>query len=212
MCGRYYVDDDTAREIERLVRQVDENRRQAALPSVTLQAKDICPTDTAPVLAASDVGSNLCCRMQRWGFWGGASPSGRGAKKLIFNARSETAAEKPMFSAAVAHRRAVIPATWFYEWNREKEKNIFSRGERRVLFMAGFYDRYPDGEHFVILTTQANASMKPVHDRMPLVLEEEEIRPWILEPGRTRDFLLKRPCPLERRSEYEQLDFLSRVT
>ena len=205
MCGSYYVDDGTAREIEKLVRQVDEGRQQGSLSFAALQAKDICPTEIAPVLAASNTGSHLCCRMQRWGFLGQFSGSGHAGKKLVFNARCETVTEKPMFSAAVANRRAVIPATWFYEWNHEKEKNIFSRRGGEVLFMAGFYDRYPDGEHFVILTTQANESMRPVHDRMPLVLEEEDIRPWILEPNRTMDFLGKKPCLLERKSPYEQL-------
>ncbi len=99
----------------------------------------------------------------------------------------------------------MIPATWFYEWNRNKEKNIFYRKEKPVLFMAGFYNLYPDGEHFVILTTRANESMEAVHNRMPLLLEDGEILPWITQPDRTQDFLHKVPGLLERRSEYEQI-------
>ncbi len=86
MCGRYYVDDDTAREIEKLVRQVDEKMRGAAAAGrVEIAAKDIRPTETAPILAAS--GSALECRQQRWGF------SGFRKGQVIFNARCESAME-----------------------------------------------------------------------------------------------------------------------
>ncbi len=203
MCGRYYVDDDTAKEIEKLVRLAEEKSRAA--PALKLSAKDIHPSEIAPVLAVKDGGSRICCRMQRWGFTVAENNTGSAEKKLIFNARSETVTEKRMFSDAVARRRAVIPATWFYEWNRNKEKNIFYRKEKPVLFMAGFYNLYPDGEHFVILTTRANESMEAVHNRMPLLLEDGEILPWITQPDRTQDFLHKVPGLLERRSEYEQI-------
>ena len=73
------------------------------------------------------------------------------------------------------------------------------------MFMAGFYGRYEDGDRFVILTTAANASMKPVHDRMPLLLERDEAAGWVLDDGKTEAILHKVPCLLERRTEYEQL-------
>ncbi len=59
--------------------------------------------------------------------------------------------------------------------------------------------------HFVILTTGANQSMKPVHDRMPLILERNEIVQWILNDERTEAILHKTPCLLERKSDYEQM-------
>ena len=73
--------------------------------------------------------------------------------------------------------------------------------------MAGCYRRYEDGDRFVILTTQANASMEPVHDRMPLVLEREEAVAWLLEDSATGELLRKSPPLLERRTEYEQMSF-----
>ena len=110
-----------------------------------------------------------------------------------------------MFREAVEHRRIVVPATWFYEWNRNKEKNIFYRKEKPVLFMAGIYSHTKEEDRFVILTTQANASMEPVHDRMPLILEPEEVEPWIFEKDRIEQLLHKTPCLLERRTEFEQM-------
>lgn len=73
------------------------------------------------------------------------------------------------------------------------------------MFMAGCYRKYEDGDRFVILTTQANASMEPVHDRMPLVLEREEAVDWLLEDGAAEKLLRKSPPLLERRTEYEQM-------
>ena len=195
MCGRYYVDDDTAREIEKLIRQVDEKMRKAE--NIHLQTGDIHPSEVAPVIAAEH--KDLCCRWQRWGF------PGFNGKQLIFNARSESALEKKMFRESVEHRRVVVPATWFYEWNKNKEKNIFYRKGQPVLYMAGLYDRYQDEDRFVILTTAANESMKPVHDRMPLLLDREEIKEWLFEDNLTEAFLQKEPARLDRRAEFEQM-------
>ena len=195
MCGRYYVDDETAREIERIIRIADEKVRKTA--PVNIHAKDIHPTDTAPILTAS--GNNISCSLQKWGL------SGYDGKQVIFNARSETVLEKRMFREGVENRRIVIPATWFYEWNRNKEKSIFYRKEQPVLFMAGIYNRYQEEDRFVILTTEANASMEPGHNRMPLILEPEEITDWIFAKEKAEQLLRKVPCLLERRTEFEQL-------
>ncbi len=197
MCGRYYVDDDTAKEIEKIIRQVDEKLRKEAEKCISLQPEDIHPTDTAPVLVASN--RKISYRWQRWGF-----PGFQG-KQVIFNARSESVLEKKMFRDSVQRRRIVVPATAFYEWNANKEKNIFYRQDKSILFMAGFYNNYQDDDRFVILTTAANKSMQPVHDRMPLILEPEEIEPWIFDDSETQKILSKTPCLLGRRAEYEQL-------
>ena len=203
ICGRYYVDDDTAREIEKLIRQVDEKmKRETKVEPVKLAAKDIHPSEISPILTASQ--GRLKCVWQRWGFPGGGAEGRK--KQLIFNARSESALEKPFFRDSILHRRAVIPAAGFYEWSRNREKNVFYREGRPVLFMAGCFRHYEDGGRFVILTTSANASMRPVHDRMPLVLEREEVAAWILDGERTEGFLRGTPPLLSRRTDYEQMD------
>ncbi len=197
MCGRYYVDDDTAREVETLVRQVDDKMRETMICKEGIVAKDIHPMETAFILTSS--GSGLECKCQRWGF------PGFQKGQVIINARCESAMEKPMFREAVLHRRAVIPAAGFYEWDHSKQKHTFCREGRSTLFMAGCYRRYEDGDRFVILTTRANASMEPVHDRMPLILEQEEVAEWLLKDGAVEGLLRKSPPLLERRTEYEQM-------
>ena len=197
MCGRYYVDDETAKEIEKIVRSVDEKLKKQASQSDNHQVRDIHPTETAPVLVASEGG--LRCELKRWGFPGFMD------KQLVINARSESAMEKKLFCEAVEHRRIVIPAAGFYEWNKQKEKSTFTRKDSSVLYMAGIYSRYDDEDRFVILTTAANESMEPVHDRMPLILDKDEILPWLVERSKTEAFLGKVPCPLKRRTEFEQI-------
>ena len=72
--------------------------------------------------------------------------------------------------------------------------------------MAGLYSRYQGEDRFVILTTAANESMKPVHDRMPLLLDRDEIKEWLFEDNLTENFLQKTPALLERRTDFEQMN------
>lgn len=186
MCGRYYVDDETAREIEKLVRQVDERLR------LNRPGGDIYPGGESAVL--ENRGDGLIAVKKRWGFPGFQN------KKLLFNARSETALEKPTFRDSLLHRRCVIPAAWFYEWDPKKQKFEFFREDFPLLFMAGFYKLIGGEERFVILTRQANRSVADIHSRMPLILEQKEIEPWIGDGGLTEYFLQKDSCLLKRRT------------
>lgn len=200
MCGRYYVDDETAREINKLIKEVDEKlnlKSAAADGQLSFGAHDIYPTNEAPILTAGENGGFKFVR-QRWGF-----PGIRG-KGVIINARSETAYEKRMFSESVKNRRCVIPAAHFYEWNAEKEKITFLRKDSPVLFMAGFYKPFEDGERFVILTSPANSSAADVHDRMPLILERAQLEEWLFDGNETGRLLTQVPAALKRDSEYEQ--------
>ena len=109
MCGRFYVDDETAREIERLTREVDERIKREA------KKGDIHPTETAVVLSGEQgriVKNEMC-----WGF-----PGIKDAKVLI-NARAESALDKKLFRQNVLSRRLIIPAAGFYEWNQNKWKS-----------------------------------------------------------------------------------------
>ena len=193
MCGRYHFSAELLDEIRDLTEQKDWKLDLGVLD------RDIHPGDTAPVMvAAGDQGGSLRVCRQKWGY------PGPGGKGLVFNARSESVFEKRMFRDSVSQRRAAVPVSWFYEWNKNKEKFTFTKEGSRILFLAGFYGRYEDGDRFVILTTQANASMAPVHSRMPLVLEREQVREWILDSKKTKELLGQEPPRLARDCEYEQ--------
>jgi len=191
MCGRYYVSDDTAREIEKMVQDLD--RRLAVY-----QSGDISPSAMATVLVQPE--NRLAAEDMKWGF------PGYDGKSLLINARAESVMEKRTFQESVRQRRCVIPASGFYEWNKRKEKFTFRRaGRAPLLFMAGCYTLYDGKNRFVILTTQANASMAPVHDRMPLILERNEMEQWLSDVGCVKTLLKKEPPDLARSTEYEQM-------
>ena len=190
MCGRYYVDDETAREIEKLVRDLDRKLKME-------RTGDVFPSQNAMILKGE--GNHLAAEQMKWGF------PGFEKGKLLINARAESALERRTFQDSVQHRRCIIPAKGFYEWNKSKEKFTFVRKETPVLFMAGCYNRYEGQERFVILTTDANSSVAPVHNRMPLILEPEELGDWVLDDQATESLLHKTPVLLEQRAEYEQM-------
>ena len=190
MCGRYYVDEETAREIEKLVRDLDRRLKME-------RTGDVFPSQNAMIVKGE--GNHLAAEPMRWGF------PGFEKGKLLINARAETALERPTFRESVQDRRCIIPARGFYEWNKSKEKFTFERKETPVLFMAGCYNRYEGQERFVILTTDANSSVAPVHNRMPLILEPEELGDWVLDDQATESLLHKTPVLLEQRAEYEQM-------
>lgn len=109
------------------------------------------------------------------------------ANKLI-NARSETAHEKPSFRSAFKRRRCLIPADGFFEWKREgNEKTpmfIHLKG-RPVFALAGLWEVWnsPQGDEVrscTILTTEANDFMKPIHDRMPVILDPADYEEWLV--------------------------------
>lgn len=201
MCGMYFVEDDLEERIETLVKMVN---RERGLEDVQLlerdeqlgiSARDVRPTDEAPILSIQKEGLHI--RKGRWGL------PGFQKNQVIFNVRSETAMDK--FREGILRNRIVIPCSGFYEWNQRKEKNTFKRPDGKAIFMAGFCKGFGEDERYTILTTAANASMKMVHDRMPLILEESEIEPWLFKEDWTNSLLRKVPGELSRSAEYEQL-------
>lgn len=192
MCGHYWIDSDTANEIEKTIRMVDEKLKMER------RSKDIHPTEKAPVITYQQ--GSMFVADKKWGF------PGFDSKNVIFNARSESVLEKKMFRESVLKRRLIIPASGFYEWNRKKEKVTFTSAveEQPILYMAGFYNRYGNEDRFVILTTGANDSMADVHERMPLLLQHQELEEWLRNDRRLEEFLHSEPHGLKREMEYEQ--------
>ena len=134
-------------------------------------------------------------------FWGIESKD----KKLIINARAESVAEKSMFADSIRNRRCILPAAGFYEWDASKTKFMFKRADKRPIYLAGFYDLSRNRDSFVILTTSANASMKPVHDRMPVMIDKGNVREYLKDSAAAME-MLREPMPeLDRSSDYEQL-------
>lgn len=195
MCGRYYIDDGMEQEIEKLLRRMDEHFC-TGVTGEKLRTGDYCPSQRAFVVG----------KRSEYMSWGIKSFDG---KTNLFNARAESVLTKPAFRESVQNRRIVIPASGFYEWNANKEKNRFLRKDKKPLLFAGCFQQRASGCEFTIITTKANASMRPVHDRMPLILEENELLPWIFDDKATQELLQKTPVSLNRECEYEQISLFS---
>ena len=147
---------------------------------------NIAPTQLVPVVrdeSTERIISNL-----KWGLipsW--AKDAGIGNRMI--NARAETLAEKPSFREAFAKRRCLIPSSGFYEWQKTasgaKQPFYFYLKDKDVFGFAGLWEEWIDKdsgellETFTIITTAANAVLKPVHDRMPVIIKAENYDEWL---------------------------------
>jgi putative SOS response-associated peptidase YedK len=156
---------------------------------------NIAPTQTAATIRIAEGGARELTPM-RWGLipaWAKEPEIGSG----MINARAETVAEKPSFRAAFKSRRCVVPASGFYEWQKlagGKQPLYITRIDREPLALAGLWESWTSkgGEEtlhtFTIITTAANAFMKPLHHRMPVILDGARLDTW-LDAGADRKAL-----------------------
>lgn len=207
MCGRFVA----SRPIEDITRLLEVDEVDVP-PELSLPRWNVAPQ--AMVLAVSEPRLDETHRRLsafRWGLvpWWAKDPS-IGAR--AFNAKAETVAEKPMFRGAIEKQRCVIPADAFYEWapvkgapRQRKQPFVFKAPSSDLLLIAGLWERWrPRGDDSApylytctILTTEANDLVRPVHDRMPVLIEPSELEDWLspepLEKGELETFT--KPAP-----------------
>jgi putative SOS response-associated peptidase YedK len=125
-------------------------------------------------------------------------------KASMFNARCESAAEKPSFKEPLRRRRAITPASGFYEWvhggGRAKTPHYIQLADGEPIGFAGLYDVWNDEVlSCTILTTTPNELMATLHDRMPVILAPDDYSRWldpeVTDPTEIQDLL--RPYPGE---------------
>jgi putative SOS response-associated peptidase YedK len=126
------------------------------------------------------------------------------------NARAETVVIKPAFRNAFRHRRCLIPADGFYEWqiiqgSKVKQPWFIVLEDREPMAFAGLWEQWrsPEGEELEscsIIVTEANELMRPIHDRMPVILAPEDWDVWLRSDGKDAGCLqnLLKPYPTER--------------
>ena len=120
------------------------------------------------------------------------------------NVRAESVKEKKTFRDSVIHRRCIVLAAHYYEWDKARSKTTMSRMDEAIVYMAGIYQYFQNVERFVILTIQANQSVIKIHDRMLLILETKELEGWIYD-NELADYLLRKtPVQLKTYQEYTQ--------
>jgi putative SOS response-associated peptidase YedK len=168
---------------------------------------NVAPTQLVYAVAVSSKGARRL-RALRWGLVPSWAEGPRVGSRLI-NARSETLATKPAFRDLVRSRRALVAVSGFYEWRRPrageqagKQPFYFHRADGEPLLLAGLWDLWRDAEGqalrtCTIITTGANATMAPVHHRMPVVVARDNWQEWLrpepLGPGRLGQLLAPPP-------------------
>ncbi len=184
MCCRYYMDPETP-EFAELADAANRTKlRDMFFIHSSLSFKsngEISPGMLVPVIASSKRGERACFPMA-WGYHIERNP-------LLVNARSETAAQKPTFQPGWNSHRCVIPASYYYEWehymqpNGKKEtgqKYLIQPKDEQFTWLCGIY-RAEDCAlpHFVILTRPASEEIAFIHDRMPMMIREQDVDNWI---------------------------------
>lgn len=190
MCGRYQFTVEQCEEIRQIADEIQRKYGAGAW-----KPGEIRPTNLAPVIL--DNAGKLAPRLMKWGY---QLPG-----TLVINARAETAAEKPLFRDSVQSWRCLIPSTGFYEWDSQKRKYLFTLPGEGALYMAGPYDRRGNEDCYCILTTAPNASMRPIHDRMPLILTGEQRRDWLTDADTAAEILAVEPPKLMYESTEAQI-------
>ena len=118
----------------------------------------------------------------------------------MFNARSETLTERPAFRSAFSNRRCLVPVNGFYEWRSGaviRTPLWIHRLDEKPFALAGIYNADPD-EAACVITCAPNSSMETIHDRMPVVLDEDDYDAWLdaeTEPETLQNLLAPREWP-----------------
>lgn len=159
-----------------------EKREQRRDPAFRIKQGEIFPGDTAAVLAPNRQLTPTAFAMT-WGF--------HLDKKLVFNARAESAMDKPMFRDSYRRRRCLIPASAYIEWEHQQDKPakyLFRPEDSRMLYLCGLYrvEDDPRRPAFTILTHNAAEDLQRFHDRMPVIAPPEMAMDWLhpdVDPG-----------------------------
>ncbi|MFG1373884.1 SOS response-associated peptidase [Xanthobacter oligotrophicus] len=196
MCGRFVQQMPPVRAGELF----DVDPALAALPNAPPRY-NAAPTQDLMVVRRHPQTGARHLSLLRWGLVPSFAKDASGGARLI-NARSETASEKLSFRAAWrARRRCIVPADGFYEWARapgRRQPFFIRRADGRPLALAGLWEGWRDPatgqwlRTFTILTTGADPKLRPLHERMPVILPEADIAAF-LEAEDPRDLMRSFP-------------------
>lgn len=199
MCGRYVFDYD----YEALW-----NDFQLIKPEWDrIPEGEIFPTNEALVIVSED--NHPIPRLMTWGF------TGYEKHQHLINARSETLLEKKRFSRLMEQQRCVVPATAFYEWEKQGTKKIrHTFASPAGIYFAGLYESAEDHDAFTIITMASAGDVAGIHDRQPVSLLKDVARRWIDPsiPAKEAYHLLTRQEPRYFLvAENKQLDFMDKL-
>jgi putative SOS response-associated peptidase YedK len=195
MCGRY-----TLRTPLSVLSQQFLFDLGPAVGELSLRPRyNVAPTQEIAVVRAKAAGGGRELAILHWGLVPSWAKDVRQAASLI-NARGETVHEKPAFRSAFARRRCLVLADGFFEWKKvgkEKRPYYYRLASEQPFAFAGLWESWrgpagsegPPLESATIITTAANELCRPLHDRMPVILDECDYARW-LDPATPKEELL----------------------
>ena len=199
MCCRYYM--ETSPElrpyIEAANRSSLKDRLVSKLARPLVTEGEVRPTDLVPVIAPSSKSLEPTVFPMVWGF---TIPR---RQTSLFNARVESATEKPTFKESWEKRRCIVPASWYYEWehlinastgkSKTGDKCMIQAKGSSVIYLAGLYRLEEIAgiqvPVFTILTREPSDEIRFIHDRMPVMLPKEYIREWVNPNGKPEEII-----------------------
>lgn len=192
MCGRYSLV-TSAKKIH------DQLNIDIQVPEGQVANYNVAPTQLSWVITNEQPDK---VQAYRWGLIPQWAKDDKIASRLI-NARCEGIDEKPAFRQAVRKRRCLVLADSFYEWKREGGKKMPYRiqlPDDRLMLLAGIWEFWKQDDDTIytysIITTSPNEEMKQLHDRMPVVLIDEEAQArWLSDAPLENNLALLRPAP-----------------
>jgi putative SOS response-associated peptidase YedK len=191
MCGRFAMTDDEAA----LMAFLGFSDGVAVLPRY-----NIAPTQPLAIVRQEHGIRRMT--FARWGLVP-AWVKDPQAFSLLINARADSLLERPAFKNAMRYRRCLVPASGFYEWRRQggaKQPYWVRRRGGGPLALAGLWETWADqdgGEidSATIVTVDANATVRPIHDRMPAIVAPADFDVWLASPDPGEAMALLKPAP-----------------
>lgn len=178
----------------------------ATKPAEFTASYDVSPGQLLPVVTLE--AGRFKAELMKWGLVPSWSKDPRMGYRL-FNARDDRLFTSPIWRRLILRQRALIPATGFFEWTNPKsgtkqvkQKFYFHPKQLKIFSFAGVWETWHDAEGkewqtYAIITTEPNQELRPVHNRMPVILHQEDEAAW-LEPSRVdQEDIEPYLCPLE---------------
>ena len=204
MCGRYGRRADK----QRIAEWMQTHDTNVFDDSYFAPSYNVAPQSWQPIVRHDPESGDRELAIMRWGlvpFW---SKDGKAAFNTI-NAKAETIATNPVFREAFKRRRCLVPADWFYEWQKLGEKSkqpyVIAMKDRGLFAFAGLWESWKDKETgktletYTIITTDPNDMMQRIHTRMPVILERKDYDRWMAPADSAQlPVDLLRPFPSEQ--------------
>jgi putative SOS response-associated peptidase YedK len=200
MCGRYQVfSEEEVIEIRQIIMEINERMKNQPEKLAAMKTGEIVPSFDAPVLGLSREENRIVAGLMTWGIprW---DNTGININSRVDTITSAIDKKRP---TAFDTRRCIIPSTGYYEWTHVGKKAVDKYLHRlpgqNMLYMAGTWANCKDKHGndylgFVILTTDATSTAKIIHNRMPVIVQPNEIDAWITDRAAAFE-IMHRPGP-----------------